>query len=130
MLDLTDGKKILHEDDPQKGLWGGLPVRNERRLSAVVRKVPGDRVWFQIRLEVRSTSESKPLTGSVTFYLHDSFGTPVRRVPVQSGAAILTVVAYGAFTVGAKVEEDNGAITLLELDLAESLDAPLEFRQS
>jgi hypothetical protein len=130
MSDLTDGKEILHDDDPQKDLWGGQHTRKDRQLSAVVTKVPGEKKWFQIRLEVKSTKEPNPLTGSVTFYLHDSFDKPVITVPVRSGAAILTVVAFGAFTVGAKVEEDNGAVTILERDLAEVEDAPLAFRQN
>jgi hypothetical protein len=132
MLDLTDGKKIQHDDDPQKDLWGGEaePKGRDRRLSAVVRTVPGEKKWFQIRLKVESSKESNPLTGKVTFYLHDSFDEPVITVRVRNGAAILTVVAIGAFTVGAKVEEDNGTVTELELDLAYVEEAPLAFREN
>jgi hypothetical protein len=124
---LTDGKPIIHAEDPQQDLWGGKPVRNGRELSAVVRRVPGEKKWYQVRLEVSSTNPSDPLTGKVTFYLHDSFGEPVVPVPVRQGSAIYTVIAFGAFTVGAKVEEDDGRQTQLELDLAYLKDVPKAF---
>ena len=128
MSSLTDGKKVIHDDDPQKDLWGGSPRRNQRELTASVRRVPGQNDWFQVRLEVASTDSSRPLkTGKVTFYLHDSFDDPVVSVDVRQGAAILSVVAYGAFTVGAKVEEPNQQPIELELDLAYLPDAPKAF---
>jgi len=130
MPELTDGKTILHDEDPQRDLWGGTAVRNGRKLSAIVLSVPGDKKWFRVRLEVTSTVPSNPLTGKVTFYLHDSFDAPVVSVPVRQGSAIFSVVAFGAFTVGAKVEESDGHTTELELDLSELRDAPKRFVES
>jgi hypothetical protein len=109
-------------DDPQKGRWGGLSRASGRALSAHVEEVSSD--WFAIDLTVQPTDD-RPLTGSVAFHLHPSFGGEPRVVDVVDGAASLRVHAYGAFTVG--VEADGGS-TRLEIDLAELADAPQLFR--
>jgi hypothetical protein len=122
--------------DPQKGQWGGESSRNGWTLSARVAEVETD--WFAITLTV-GPSASKPARGSrdgrkvarkrlkypVTFHLHDSFPEPIIDVAPKSGVATLPVHAYGAFTVGAVVEEDG---TELELDLAQLESAPRRFR--
>jgi CHAT domain-containing protein/pYEATS domain-containing protein involved in immunity len=112
------------EDDPNKYQFRGQPSRNGRTLSATVR--PDDGGWYQIKLEVRADSQSPRLTGSVAFHLHDTFADPVRVVSVRDGRASIRVLAWGAFTVGAEV--DNGK-TRLELDLAELKSAPRAFRE-
>jgi hypothetical protein len=113
-------------EDPQKGHWGGERRRNGRILHATVTRVPQNREWFTVRLEVRSLDpERNPLTGRVRFHLHPSFHPAEVEVPVAGSVAILERVAWGAFTVGA---EADGGETPLELDLAELDEAPAEFR--
>jgi hypothetical protein len=122
----TEGAPV-NEDDPQKGKWGGEPVRGGRNLSATVKPLPGDNDFFRVRLEVTSIDESKPLTGKVYFHLHDTFDDPDPVVNVKNGKAVLNLVSYGAFTAGA--EADNGQ-TKLELDLAKLEDAPQKFKEN
>jgi len=112
--------------DPQKGQWGRLPSRNGWVLSAEVNEVDED--WYAIRLVVEPAPRShKRLTGKVVFHLHDSFNDPVRsKKPLKNGKVMLDVWAYGAFTVGAMVEQDD---TPLELDLSELEGAPKRFRE-
>jgi hypothetical protein len=119
-------REVVHDDDPQKGRWGGLAVSGSRRLSATVERSARRTDWFDVTLRVVSLEpEREPLTGSVTFHLHSSFRQPERRVRVVNGEAFLRVTAYGAFTVG--VEADNGE-TRLEQDLAELSNVPRDFR--
>jgi hypothetical protein len=113
------------EDDPQKGQWGGLSSSGTRTLEAKVRAVDSD--WYRIHLTVRTNRGKKKLTGPVHFHLHDSFPDPVRTVVAKDGKATLTLVSYGAFTVG--VDADAGR-TKLELDLSEVKSAPRRFRES
>jgi hypothetical protein len=120
---LTGGDMV--EDDPQKGQWGGLPSNSNRSLEATVEAI--DSSWYRIHLKVRTNRGKKPMTGPVHFHLHDSFPDPVRTVTAKGGEAALTLVAYGAFTVG--VAADRGR-TALELDLSELSSAPKRFRES
>jgi hypothetical protein len=82
----------------------------------------------RIPIEVRSINPGNPpLVGKVRFHLHDTFTPDVEEVEVENGVARLTIVAYGAFTVGAEL--DDG--TKLELDLAdEDIIAPKQFKDS
>ena len=116
---------IKHPDDPQKVMWGGLEVSNERRLSASVRPLPGPSGWCVVKLVVSSTNLQKPLAGEVTFHLHPTFRKDTATVAAREGKAGLEIVAWGAFTVGA---ECDGGETKLELDLATVPDAPEMFR--
>lgn len=111
--------------DPQKGRWGQSPEANGRRLSAKVESV--DKDWYRIKLMVKSSPGHAQLKGQVHFHLHDSFKEPIRTVSVRNGKATLSLVAFGAFTVG--VEADGGK-TRLELDLSELADAPKGFREN
>ena len=78
-------------------------------------------------MKVKSTNKNNPLKGDVYFYLHPTFPKMRMRVPADGKNEVETIVsAYGAFTVGAVV--DNGQ-TKLELDLATLPDAPPEFRK-
>jgi hypothetical protein len=80
---------------------------------------------YRIELSVTSL-DAQPITGPVVFFLHPTFANPKQEVPVASAPEVrLTVLAYGAFTVG--VECDNGQ-TRLELDLSEDPALPPEFR--
>ncbi len=111
-------------DDPQFGLWGRKDERSGRVLSARVRRMEGDVDWFRIELAVQATKGAPPLRGPVRFHLHPSIKRPVRDVEAKGGIARLSVLGYGAFTVGA--EADDGR-TVLELDLATLPRAPRAF---
>ena len=113
-------------DDPWKGVFGGRAEDNGRRLRASVREA-GTEGWYTIRLVVESVSARRPLESAVRFYLHDTFRNSRPVVPVgPNGRAELRLLAWGAFTVGAVV--DDGA-TRLELDLADLESAPQTFRE-
>lgn len=116
--------KIINNADRQKGLWGGSPSNNSRLLSAFIEKIPGEDYFRRVVLQVESTNAAKPLSGKVTFHLHQTFNTPDFDVPVVNGVAETSLVSYGVFTVGA--EADNGA-TKLELDLASLNDGKDQF---
>ncbi len=107
--------------DPQKNQWGGRPERDGFVLSAKVKESETSKNWFEIDLEIRG---QRKLKRRVEFHLHDSFSKQVRSIkPDPDGVVRERLWSYGAFTVGALVEN-----TKLELDLAELPDAPLEFR--
>ena len=114
-------------DDPWAGQFGEAPASNGRVLEARIRKLtdmPGD--WVAIRLSVRSTDDRNPLRDPVQFYLHDTYPNPTPTVPIgPDGSATLTVVAWGAFTVGGLTD---GGRTKLELDLSAHPEAPEPFR--
>jgi len=117
----------IDTDDPQRGRWGGQREAGHRRITVgSIRPLDSDPENYRILLEVCSTDpERHPLGGKVTFHLHDTFSPDVEEVSVRNGAARLTLVAYGAFTVGA--ETDDGV--RLELNLADAdVDAPREFK--
>jgi len=59
-------------------------------------------------------------------YLHNTFHQPIRREAPSEGKVTLELHAYGAFTVGAVIEQDG---TPLELDLAALESAPPRFRE-
>jgi hypothetical protein len=110
--------------DPQKGQWGGRRARDGWRVRAKV--IEKEKDWFRVTLTVFPDPRvAKKLKGTVTFFLHDSFAEPVRRVAVARNKAELKVWTYGAFTVGVLIDEDG---TMLELDLARVPYAPKAFR--
>lgn len=113
-------------DDPQKGRWGGSPVRGDRLLEAEVERSEASANIFRVVLRVLSRKPSNPLEGTVRFHLHPTFQNPEVDVPVIAGIAQLTLLAWGAFTVGAEADATE---TTLELDLSELPDAPREFKE-
>lgn len=105
--------------DPQKGKWGGKSVDEitRRKLSAEVKTIPNENYFRRVLLRVESTDAANfPLTETVKFHLHPTFARPVIEVRPENNVAEVSLVAYGAFTVGA---ETDGGKTRLELDLAE-----------
>jgi hypothetical protein len=117
---------VLRTDDPNKGRFGGAPRANGRVLTAKVDPVPFSTYLFRVRLAVEAEAGQPPIQGPVEFHLHPSFRDPEPSVPVDAdGRAVLEVLAYGAFTVGAV---GDAGTTRLELDLAELPDAPPLFR--
>lgn len=118
---------VRFPDDPQKGRWGERAERDGLRLSAVVRERAGAAGWFEA--ELRVDARTAAAQGDVTFHLHDTFDPPHVTQPLTRGRAALTVVVWGAFTVGALVRLDGRQIPL-ELDLTTLEEAPPRFRES
>ncbi|MBK9048450.1 MAG: hypothetical protein IPL74_17805 [Bacteroidetes bacterium] len=119
---------VTNRFDQQKGRFGGMNIRNGRKLSAEVKEgsLPG---YFDVTLILESTDSNNPLSSEVIFYLHESFTPDFHVYPpskFEEGKAIDRFKSYGAFTVG--VVADNGQ-TMLELDLSEQKQFPKEFRE-
>ncbi len=115
-------------DDPQKNRWGGQREANGFKISAgKITALKTDSDYFNVPLKVVSTDPKKPLIGVVRFHLHDTFRPAVEEVKVSNGTAKMSLISYGAFTVGAETEDG----TKLELDLSDSdIEAPNRFKQS
>lgn len=107
--------------DPWSGQFGGQALNGEhkRRLriefkhdtllqtDAATPATP----WIQLRLVVEATDTSRPLTGTVRFFLHPTFPEPIRDVQVKEGIAAVELRAWGGdFTVG--VLTDGGQCAL------------------
>ncbi|RRB02856.1 YEATS-associated helix-containing protein [Larkinella rosea] len=117
----TAPSAVLFPDDPQRGLWGGKDVTNFKRLQATVVPIDDDEDWYTIRMEVVSTDpDQHPLTGTVTFHLHDTFVPDTEEVVARNNRAVLEKTGWGAFTIGAETEDG----TKLELNLADPTVAP------
>ncbi len=114
-------------DDPRKGMFGGNPVDSVhgRRLTATVSPSGSSKTLFSVRLEVSGMPGFPPIDDMVLFYLHNTFSPSEVAVQVAEGQAVLHLVAYGAFTVGALTAD--GAE--LELDLV-TVDAPKRFLEN
>jgi hypothetical protein len=112
-------------DDPNKGRFGRSPVGAGRRLSAAVTPLAGTDELFEVALQVEAGADAQPLGTSVTFHLHPTFRRTVVEVPVEGRTARLTLVAWGAFTVGVVLLDG----TRLELDLSgPEVQAPAKFK--
>lgn len=114
----------LDPADPAKGMFGGKAINliPPRVLDATVRRMRNDPKNFKIDLFLRS--EEPKARGDVVFFYHPTFESSHERVRIAGGQAHVRLYAYGAFTVGALV--DDGEIEL-ELDLAEIPGVPEEF---
>jgi hypothetical protein len=121
------GRGKRDPEDPQKGRFGGLSKRNGLELKATVSADDEAKDWFKIELAVTPTTARRRFTGTVGFWVHDSFSREYYTVRVHDRTARLHLYSYGAFTVGAVAD---GGRTPLELDLARLRSAPLEFRLS
>lgn len=117
-------------DDPQRGRWGGLSIRDQFLLSASVAPRASARTaqrsWFDVTIEVHAPQDGRPLTEAV-FHLHPTFHPSIVRAPFRDGVARHTLVSYGAFTVGAVIPERD---VRLELNLAQLPGAPDEFKRN
>jgi hypothetical protein len=112
-------------EDPNKGKFGGRAIRNGRELSADIAPIATERgERARVVLSVRSTDAKRPLTDPVIFYLHPTFKRTTVTVIPRRGIARLSVIAWGAFTVGAVTDEGE---TRLELDLATVPNRPQWF---
>jgi hypothetical protein len=126
-LDSPSLPPIIVANDPQKDRFGGLEARGGFRLSASAQPSDTKGDWQKVTLRVRSEDKSRPLQGSVDFFLHDTFSPNHYQVAVLKGEAKLVIRAYGAFTVGALAGPEQ---VPLELDLMvyTGIDVPDEWR--
>lgn len=110
--------------DPWAGQFGGQSSSGRWRLEARLRPVVGRpdlrtvslTVYDLQRLALNNADQRTQDEGHVTFYLHPTFANPTPNVPIIDGKAHLSVLSWGAFTVGARVHSDG---TRLELNLAD-----------
>jgi hypothetical protein len=108
------------EADPQKGKWSGKSTDDltHRKLTADIKEIPSNKYLRRVVFRVESTDPINfALKDTVVFHLHPTFNKPIVEVKPIDNVAEISLVSYGAFTVGA--ETDKGQ-TKLELDLAES----------
>lgn len=114
------------DKDPQKDQWGGKNENNNRKMTATVCPLGNTKSLYKVDVKIESTDPKDPMveTSPVLFALHNTYRNPFKLVAVKGGIATIELVVYGAFTVGAFV--DNGR-TPLELDLATIPGAPKEF---
>ena len=124
-MDVIPDGPIEDPKDKNKGRFGKEAARNNLRLSATVQPSDVRPGWFRIDLVV--TGIKRPLVDQVAFHLHETFRPSVQPVSPVHNEARLTVLAWGAFTVG--VVADHGK-TLLELDLAADPTFPKSFREA
>ncbi|MBO9670081.1 MAG: hypothetical protein J7485_06165 [Sphingobium sp.] len=116
-------------DDPWKGRFGGSASRDGYTLEGTVSGIEGNPEQFNVQLKVKAdTPEAveKVAAGkqNAMFFLHPTFGDPVRVAFGADGVAPLSLLAFGAFTVGVLLDEG----VMLELNLAslpEALNYPV-----
>lgn len=110
-------KENAAANDPQKDQWGGVSVKNNRKLEAKYEEIAQGA--YQITLTVSATDQAQfPLNDNepVLFALHQTFGDPPFRIAyTKDGKATTSFFCYGSFTVGAFVSDTQ---TELELNLA------------
>ncbi len=112
-------RSVTHPDDPQKGRFGGKPSAGGFRVGATFE--PGGEGWLYIHLRVQASAAEKVRSGPVEFCLHDSFRPNQIVEDMKDGVAVLTVAAWGGFTVGVWLAEPE---VELELDLSRLRSAP------
>lgn len=125
-------KRVANEPtdpvDPWRGKFGESATANGVRLDASVVALAGNPNFFDVDLCVHAETEKRKtdLFGSkVVYFLHPTFGgQPKISFFGSDGRAPLEFYAYGAFTVGAILEDG----TELELNLATLESAPARFR--
>jgi hypothetical protein len=98
--------------DIRFGKFSGCAFANGRLLTARVRMAK--RKYSELDVHVTATPGSKPLRGSVRFYLHNTYKPATCEVEVKDGIAALDLTVEGLYTIGAKADNDK---TALELNL-------------
>ena len=98
------------------------PHRGLFDLSAQVQTSDGQ--WQRIDCIVSGPGRT------AVFHLHEkTFRPHVIEKQFRGDRAVLSVDAWGAFTIGVEVEGLHGEICPLELDLSECENLPWDFRQ-
>ena len=108
-----NSKPITDPSDLQHGRWGGEPKRGDYILEAVYNPVQSKMGLHCVQLKIRSLNPDKLLTGEAAFFLHDTFPNEKVYVVANNNLAEISINAWEAFVVGAKLEDG----TELELDL-------------
>jgi hypothetical protein len=120
----ADAIRKMWDEDPEDKP-DGVPERDGRRLTAVVRPFSEAGTLAAVRLEVRATDPGKPLAGPVTFRLHPTFPRPEVTVqPSSDGVARLNLTAIEAFTAAALTDDGQ---TRLQLNLCSVKGGPAPF---
>jgi uncharacterized integral membrane protein len=122
IANLLGSTKINFTDDTQKERWGEKSVSNDRKLTVTVQ--PSLLNFYDVIIEVTSTSESKPLTSTVVILLDATFPEEVIYLKPVNNIAKVIVVAYEAFTVAAICDNLE---TKLELNLQKQKGLPPKF---
>lgn len=115
-------RSILSKDDPNKGRFGGSSRRAGFSITADFKETASTN-WVEVALIV---SGSAPDDTEVLFYLHDSFRPSVVSKSLKGSTTMLSVTAWGGFTVGVWIPDRS---IELELDLSEIKNAPLILRE-
>lgn len=115
------------KDDPWKSAFGGAAERAGVRLSATVLPYAADQFAIELRiLPLNDAARQRLRATAARLYLHPTFRDFIREISFgANGEFRLPLLAYGAFTVGLQLHDNND---LLELDLAKLPDAPDLFR--
>ncbi len=118
-------KGVVYPNDPWSGLLLGGASQGGYDISAEVERNSRYSNMFNLRVIVKAVDGAGAVGKSAWFLIHPTFGAEPRAAAFDAnGEAILSLVTYAAFTVGAILEDG----TLLELNLA-SVDALPAFRQ-
>lgn len=123
--------EIRHDDDPQKGRFGGVSNDGVAELVATYRGQNGSS-YFTFDVTVRPAKRGGRLLGPARFFLHDTFPRQmiqISRVASDGSLTLYEVSSYGAFTVGCQVCADDGSWRELEYDLADWPYLPKIFRE-
>ncbi|MFC4818494.1 pYEATS domain-containing protein [Flavobacterium sp. GCM10023249] len=120
---LYKSKKIIDSDDLQLGRWGGKSIVQNKVLEASYQPSESFEGLCRIRLSVYSADANQPLQGDVAFFLHDTFPNEIVFATAKNNKAELSISAWEAFVVGARLEDG----TELELNLNEVKGFPDEF---
>lgn len=120
--DVQPESQAENNSDPLKHSWEGNLKDRNRNIFAEVHPLEGTN-YYQLRIVVRSTDPIRdPLKGKVKFHLHPSFPNPHPEIHVKDGEAVLSLLSYGSFTLGAETED--GA--KLKIDLAQDVPGVTE----
>ncbi|ESU28708.1 hypothetical protein FLJC2902T_12990 [Flavobacterium limnosediminis JC2902] len=121
---IYNSKAIKYKDDLQKGRWGSKSKAGGYIFEANYNSGQSSTIGMHsITLSIRSLDAEKPLNGDVAFFLHDTFRDPIRYTKAINNRAEITITAWEAFVVGARLE--NGIE--LELDLNNIKGFPSDF---
>jgi hypothetical protein len=111
------------KDDIQAGRWGGNKQVNNYILEANYNPALGNKVFYGVKLTLRSLDSNRPLEGDVAFFLHDTFPSEIEYATASNNLAFTELLSYEAFVVGARTKDG----TELELNLNEVKGFPPEF---
>ncbi|MFM2045586.1 MAG: hypothetical protein RLY86_4162 [Pseudomonadota bacterium] len=111
--------------DPNKGRFGGKSVVDGWSLALAHHREDERNGWIELTLTVTAPDGRSATVPRVRMHLHPTFPEKVISVPLVRGQGEVSLVCFGAFTVG--VDIDDGWVRL-ELDLAEEKRLPEWFR--